>query len=430
MEKVKTMDANEVIQEAESIIEQRRQEAAARMGVEASKVEARRLELAKMREAGLLLDIDVTGISMFSARNTYAELGISADDVRAKRLRAGRRDLFPEHTKRFRSLEARARQNVERHSFQVAAFGQWKWVPWSAYEAFVTTHNEILAELEEVKAHCLAHYDETRENNRVYFEQVAERAWTALLSKYAPGDRVMVQTVGGKSFDSLEDHDAFIEYVVQRALAKMPLPEEIENLVCIDYRTSILYTESELAAEQAAVAEAKAAEAEAREREAEAKQKAYQHQLDEWTAENEAKAKIAAFKKAEMERAREQLAAMASPLDEALDGLRANIYDAVKSLLAGLQKNDGFRGMASKKAAGLLAYWKQLNGGLLQDDDLEAALEDLDSQMKVYATSGRAVKNLQIGDIAAQLDEIAMLTVESARKIAKQGGSRASALEL
>jgi hypothetical protein len=131
-----------------------------------------------------------------------------------------------------------------------------------------------------------------------------------------------------------------------------------------------------------------------------------------------------------MEHAREQLAQMGSPIQEALDGLRQSLYDAVRSLLDGLDKNGGFRGRASAKAAELYDYWRQLNGGLLKDEELDRALETLDAKMQAYQTATSGTRDTHIGDITNALSEIAALTNEQTRKLRRQGPSRASALEL
>lgn len=414
----------------ETPIEERRRQAAQRLGVDPNRVQVHRLELAKLREAGLLVDIDAYGFSMFQTRVTPTEAGWGGEDIRVQRLRPGSKDLFPEHARKLRSLEARARQNLHANSHEIHAFGQYRWLPWSAYETFIAKHNELLAELETVKAEILARYDKILEENRSYFAEVAERSWVSMLSQYTPGDRVMIQTTDGVAFDSTTDHDRFIEYVVQRALAKMPLREEITAGVRIDYKTTILYSDAEVAAEAMVAAQARSEEAEAERRRAEAQHQQFRLRLAQREEERQSEARIEAYKRAELEHAREQLAQMSSPIQEALDGLRANLYDAVASLLAGVQKNGGFRGKASTKAAELLEYWRRLNGGLLQDDELDQALVTLDGMMAQYQASEPASRDAQLGDITSALAEISALTVASARKLEKEGPSRAAALEL
>jgi len=309
-------------------------------------------------------------------------------------------------------------------------FGEWAWLPWTAYPEFKAKHAEILDELDTVKARILAEYDDVREQNRAYFERVARRAWKDMLADHAPGDHVMIRTTDGISFDSRDGYNDFIAYVVQKALGKMPLSEEIERDVRIDYRTSILYGEHEFAQDQAALVQARAEEAEAVEREAGARYRKRQAEIDAWTATSKAQAEIEAFKQAEIAHAREQLIEMGSPIQDALNGLRENLYNAVKALLDGVERNKGFRGKASGKAAELYAYWQRLNGNLLQDEELETELERLDNLMATYKSSKQQGRESEINSITTTLGEIAALTNAEARKLRKHTTSRAAALEL
>ena len=391
----------------ESTIQARKEEAAARLGVDVSQVDSHKLQLREMRENGLLLDMDVHGISMAQCKVTFAELGIGAADVRTSRMRTGHKDLFPENSKKLRSLEARARANLTAHSFRIAQFGGWSWMPWTAYDEFKAKHDEIVADLEEAKAEILARYDEVYEENLAYFQMVADKAWCAHLSGYGPDEEVMVLIHKGPVF-ARKDKELFVDYIVQQALSKMPLREEIVNGIRIAYRTSILYGEAELLEEEAVKAQAEKAEAQ--------------------TVLSSQAAKIEAIKQAELEHARAQLSQMGSPLTAALDQLQASIYDAPTQLLEGLQKNDGFKGRASEKAAGLLSYWKKLNGGLLQDKELEAVLGTLDGQVRAYGRQAQDTRD--VGQIIATLNQVAALSSEEARKIRNVGPSRASALEI
>jgi hypothetical protein len=405
-------------------IETRKQETADRLGIDVSRVHSQRIELGRLRESGLLIDLDIHGISMFSVQTSFAELGIGADDVRTERMHAGRKDLFPKLSKKLRSLEARARQNLEKYSHVVPAFGQYRWLPWTAYGEFITAHNEIVADLEIAKAEAISRWDEIYEENRRFFSSAAEQAWKALLGQHAPGDEVMIVTNDGPVFNSRYDHNYFVKYLTQKALGKMPVREEIASLVRIDYTTSILYDDTELLAQDAQrealnvdIARSKVEQAEA------------EHQVWEMkAAENRYDATIGAFRKAEMEHARAQLAAMGSPIQDALDGLRTNLYDAVQSLLEGLRKNSGFKGRASTRAAELYSYWKTLNGGLLQDAELDQALAGLDAEMRSYQSAGKDGREGQLGTITGALVEISTLTAESARKMRSEN-ARAAALE-
>jgi hypothetical protein len=407
-------------------IEERRQEAAEALGIDVEQVQIHQLEIDAMRNSGLLIDLDVHGISMLYARVSMAEMGISANDVRAKRLRTGSKDLFPDHTKRLRSLEQRARTNLAQNSYPASAFGPWRWLPWTAYPEFIEKHKAILEELRGIKEDLLDWYEDIRAENAAYFEEVALRAWKALLGSYGPGTNVVVLTKDGYKFErgQLEE---FTRFIVDRALAKMPTPEEIESQVRIDYQTAILFSTSEIAAEQAALAQAQAAQAQAQLAQAEAAQAEFELTLEQHSAEQKAQAEIEAYRRAEIEHAREQLEQWGSPLQEALDTLRAAVHNAVRDLLQGIEKNDGFRGRASTRAAGLLDRWKQLNGGLLKDDELEAELEALNAAMQRYQVS--EARSATIGDIEATMTSIITMTAASAERIAASASSRAATLE-
>lgn len=409
-----------------SVIE-RQQQAAERLGVQIDKVHVIEQEMKSMREAGLLIDLDIHGISQFSARVTYEEMGIDQGDVRSERLRTGSKDLFPVHAKKLRSLEARARQNLEKWAQKVSAFGQWRWLPWTAYEEFRTQHDQIVAEMQAVVDDAASSWDVVAEENARYWARVAERAWRDMLSHRDIGEDFVILTTSGVKFERWQ-RDAFVDYVVARAIGKMPGVESIRQ-TRIDYKTSILYAESEITAEQAAATEARARLAEAQRIEAEAEVALIDIESQRRLAAATERARIEAIKAAEMEHARRQLLAMGSPIQEALDSLRNTLYQAVSSSLEGLRKNGGFKGRASSKLADLYQYWKSMNAGLLRDDELEQALVELNDKMMTYVATDGEARQAQIGDIEAQLVELVTLTNNEARRIDSQAAQRATALE-
>ncbi|RKY06935.1 MAG: hypothetical protein DRP56_06550 [Planctomycetota bacterium] len=407
---------------SQSQIDNRQEQAAQKLGVETSQVNRVRIELDALKENGILCQIHVHGTSMFSVRVRYDELGIGADDPRTERLRTGSKDLFPIHSKKLRSLEARARQNLVKHSFQVTAFGGYRWLPWTAYQDFIAKHKEITAELEQVKESACREWESIESQNREYFGQIAQRAWIALTSIYSRGDRAVVMTTDCKAFD-LDDMAGFVNYVADRACYKMPSPDQIRREVKIDYQTAVLFSDSELAAERTLIEQEKAAQQQA--------QQAAEHaRANRYVERGEQNAKIAAYKQAELEHARQQMAEMTSPLTDTLNALRGRIYEAVRKSIAGLHKSGGFKGRASSKVAGLFKLWKTLSGGLLKDDELEAALSELNTQMQGYqGATSREMQMGMIGDIQEQLEKIAVQTSVTAQEIAEAADSRAGNLE-
>jgi hypothetical protein len=413
-----------------SVIAARRQAAADRLGVDVDRVRVVQQELRTMREAGILIDVDFHGSSMLRAKATHTEAGISADDMRAERIRMGTKDLFPEHAPQVRSIENGLRHFVETNTTRVPAFGHWVWLAWTNYEHFVESYEEFVERLEAVKQDAIRRYDEIREENRRWHERAAERAWRSIASQYAPDDKVVILTDDRAEF-TLEQKDRFVEWVVQKALSKMPLPRELEHGIYIEYQTSILYSDAELAADEAALEQAKSEAARARAAAAEASRRVFDVESQKRYEEAQRKARIAAYQAAELERAREQLARMSSPILDALSALDETIHEAVSRSLESLRKHGGFKGRGASKLARLFPMWKRLNGGVLNDAELEVELKELDELMRSYQAAGdKDVRDAQVGDIMAQLAEIAAMTSEATRETRRKGTSRAAALEL
>jgi hypothetical protein len=63
------------------------------------------------------------------------------------------------HSKKLCSLESCTRQNLERHSYAINAFSQYRRLSWSVYKEFKARHDEILTDLAVTKADILASYD-------------------------------------------------------------------------------------------------------------------------------------------------------------------------------------------------------------------------------------------------------------------------------
>lgn len=70
---------------------------ARQLGIEEQKVRTYQISLNWMLEHGTLVDVHAYGMSLFNTPATLAELGIQSGDVRAKRLRPGRRELIVAH---------------------------------------------------------------------------------------------------------------------------------------------------------------------------------------------------------------------------------------------------------------------------------------------------------------------------------------------
>ena len=389
------------------------------------------LDIQKMREMGVLVDIDIHGGSLFTTGTSWAELGIPSSDTRRKRLTRGSKDLIPAlYLGRLRSLETRFRQSLEKHSFVLQGFRPFRWIPFTAYESWHKEWDELQAELDGLKAELLERYDEFVDQIAGDFGQIAREAWDAIRARRPldAGPFALITEHG--AFDSL---DAFTDHVIQRAIAQMPSREQIEQDLYVDYKNALVATGADLEAERL--------------RQDQIRTQRGQEQAEQRLAWNDAWAKeewvrldlreveemqdirlraerqkLAAMRQAELEHARAQLANTVSPLTEVVEQFRAQIYQDVQAIAASVQRNGHLRGKVAERAKGLLDTYRLL-GAAVGDDELETALLDLRGRLdQVPAEKG--AKKYDVASVEVALRQIADITHEQAIVVNERAGTR------
>ncbi len=435
-----TAIATETVTEEVILVEDRRRQHAERYGLEVDRVHAIQLDLQRLRELGTLVDIDIHGTSMFTGRATYAELGIPKNDLRRTRLKAGSKDLIPKlYIGRLRSLEVRFRQSLEKHSYPIGAFGSYRWVPYTAYHKWREEWDALQVEWAELKQEILDHYDEFVDRLADDFRAIAGEAWAALRAR-SPNAVIVLPDA---AFEP-DEYDEFVDYIVARAIAKLPSREAIEAGLYVDYRTALVLGQADIEADALARERLRQErEREAMELRAEQEHQALelrQKQMAIWEKEQEARlriaaeeAKLRAMHEAELEHARQQMREMVSPFQEIFDQLRAQIHDNVMEILDSVRKLGYVHGkISNERIPGLVELFKLLN--VHGDDELEAALQELQARLSAAPPAGDSGKRDRVRDsesIAAQLQAIANLTLESAEAVKRSlRPSRASVLEV
>jgi len=373
-------------------IAERKQRIAER--VETDDIATVQLDIARMKELGVLVDVDLHGFSMFTRRATWSELGIDGKSVRRKRLKRGSKDMLPkQYMSTLHSLSTRFRQSLDRHSFVLEGFKPWRWVPFTAYEA-----------------------------------------WQDECPKDA-GDFALV-TRGG-TFGS---RDEFKAHVVNRALAQLPTPEQIESGLYATYRNAMVATgadvESEWARETELAAQREIAWQEARTIEEEERAKRRQIEIEVADAEHQAEVqrrererRMRLMRQAELEHAKEQLAETVNPLQEVVEQFRAQIHADVLEIRDSIASNGYIHGKVAKRAKGLLDTYRIL-GAATGDAELEDSLVALRGQLQKRTADGK--QTYDVAAVEGALKDVATLTHEAAVEVAKRAGAhtRAGALEL
>lgn len=386
----------------------RRQQAAEMIGDDENTIGAAYVQLKQLRQLGLLIDIDVRGVSMFSASATFAEWGIADADAESKdRLSGGMEYLIPKvYVKQIRSIESGARQLLDDYAVKnITGFAPRRWMPFTAYPTWKAKHEQKAAELEGVKRDIIRKYDELKTLAAADFAKIARRAWRSITAHGY--DAILVK---GRAF---EDEDEFVGHVVSRAMLKFPAKADIKKNMRLEYYTSILEDDADVA-QRLLDEERTQSEREALRR------------SSEW-ADAEAQARLESMQQAELERARRQLAEMGSPLDEVVNALRSRLKTDVQSILAGVQKNGFLRGKVAEKGAGLLELYDLMS--VANDWELRNKLAALRTAIgPIGDERAKDAPERDVAEIKAVLEDIVELASTQAAGMAVNG--RFSALEV
>lgn len=346
----------------------RKAEASARLGVAPDHIRGVQFELDILRRQGILVDLNISGVGMFTRQATWMELGIPEEDARRARLTRGQKFLIPEEqVKRLRSVESQMRQVLERWSHRVTGFYPYRWIPYTAYDKFREEWQELVMRFDNVKWDILEAYDYNLDLLVEDFHQVAASAWQSIRSNHqVPNGAALIVTLDGVIYP---DVDAFTDAIVQRALARMPSRERIEAELHADYTTALVYGEQDVAADMLAAnrvtyqIEQERAKADAARQDAYLQQHLvetqYQHKETLLRlAEEEKRLKIQGMLQAEAEHARQQLQRAASPFEEIFTALRRQMADDCQAMLESIQKNGYVRGKIAEKGRGLLELYQ------------------------------------------------------------------------
>lgn len=366
------------------------------------------LDFSQMMNEGLLVDINAHNLGIFKRTASWEQLGIRPEDARRARLGKGHQKLAPSKiVNKLASFETRIRSNLDNYSFQIRAFGDWRWLPLTAYDEWRERHDELTAELQAfIQSEILDKWDEIEAANREYFEASAERAWKAWqATRQEEGyDEAVVIIKGRGVYKSKED---FVASVVSEGMRSAPSREEVEEMN-ISYETGYIFLPPEIT-QMYARAKREEAEAVAAEADAIARRRREREALSQVEARKEA------IRQAEMERARQQLAEIGSPFDEVTQKLRARIHEDVVSIAEHIEKYGYMRGRVGSKAEGLYHLYKIL-GGATNDVELEEALKQLDRALAAESPDGTARHTARIKDA---LDEIAGVTSKASAELHK-----------
>lgn len=400
-------------------LEQKKETAAAHLGISAAEVETMPFDLTALEQAGIFLNIDTTGFSVLSRQLDWQSLGIELPADKAVYLSPPRTGLLPDnYRKPLLRAASQAHNALCRYSFRFAlcetvlGSSEYRWIPYTAFEAFEKEFAAACETLARAKASVIENYDEILETLRETFRRLATDSAERLAA-----------TVKDEPFD----RDEFIQRTVARALAMIPTPAAIRDGMRIQMRPKVILLGSEMRAEQAHVAKLKLETQETRKAQTEialeiqtnkeiAEIKVKSAERDE-KREQELKERIRQIK---IEAVKREVEAGLSPIKEGLDQLNSTIYEAAKEMAEKLNEAKFVPGGTAKKAREMYRWFKLMN--FTGDQEVETVLAQLNK------IASRDAKTRTADEMKEAVDAVILATSKRARKMLKT--EQLDALEL
>lgn len=402
-----------------SRLEQKKETAASHLGISKAEVETMPFDLSALEQAGIFLNIDTTGFSVLSRQLDWQSLGIELPKDKIVHLSPPRTGLLPDNFRKpLQRAASQAHNALCRYSFRfnlcetVLGSSEYRWIPYTAFEAFEKEFAAALETLARAKAAVIENYPEILETLRATFRELATDSAERLAA-----------TMKDEPFDREE----FIERTILKAMQMIPSLAAIRDGMRIEMKPKVILLGSEMRAEQARVAKLEletniankakaeiAIEIEANKEIAEIKVKsAYEDEKRE----RELRERIRQIK---IEAVKKEMETTLSPLKEGLDQLNNTIYEAAKEMAEKLNDSKFVPGGTAKRAREMYRWFKLMN--FTGDEEVETVLAELDK------IASRDAKARTPAEMKEAVDAVILATSKRARKLLKT--EQLDALEL
>lgn len=373
------------------------------MGFDGDQVEVMHANVAALRNNGMLLDLDITGLTMFDAKTNWTlDMGVDAKDARrsTKRLRIGRKNLLPDT--KLQSIAQRIRAHLLDYSQAMTVFPGYRYVPYTAFMKWWDRHQELMAEWEDHVAWILDNYEGLKADCRADYAKHARDTWTKsvaiqrqyelgafvdlvvadAISKFPTRERIMadLKVALKPPATFLLESEYKAELLRAQRVAQVAEEERIQHRLQTDAwyradkaRADELEAEAEIRKQQAwaATEERRATEAEAAQRIR--------------VAEFQAQEEMAAIRAAQIEIARDVVANTVNPLVEIVAQNRDRIYATLSRLRTNIQKRGWVHGKEADAIRSLREWFQLMN--ITDDNEMESKLMALANSLDAVPAS-------------------------------------------
>jgi len=410
-------------------VEARAERAAGRTGVETGEIERLPFDLSALEDEGVFVNVDASGFGLLDRRLEWHVLGVSLPRGTDLAFRPPRCGLLPDRY-RLPLLRPAARAHAALHKYSyrftltetLLETPAYRWVPWSAFEAFERDFRAAQQALEAARTNVLDQYEAVREE---VVETILKLADDSARRLIATGHVVP---------------EGYRDVIARGIDAAVPSPEDLREKLTLRYRVGVVLLGSEMIAEQRRAREERARvealeeavrlerqQQRARERlvqeelwaEGERIRRRLQAEEEERRREAEVKERLRSLK---LEAAKERLRESLSPIEEGAQQLHAAVFEAAASIRASLRKHGGLPGGSVRRARELTRWFRLMNWQ--SDAQLEALLTELEN----LAGRPSGKRKRDPGPIDQVLSDIVDLCYADARALAEP--HRMVALEL
>jgi hypothetical protein len=387
-------------------------------GLAPDQIRSHEYELSVLRQQGLLVDIDISGLSMFERAAKLDEIGMQPGDIREKRLRPGRKSTLPVRTEieELYSIATSVRSLLNKYSRKIPGFHPYAWISFTAFAEFKKRFTEYQERFYRVVEHLCLCVEGYRDQLAEISANEACQSWKAI-----NGQGYTAVFIDGHVFSSVEQ---YVDAQVERDLASLPDAEQIRAQVRLDYVVGMLFTQVDIEAADVSaeiLKEQLRAEKDANYMRESQEREAFRHQQalhqEREDRERELRERIL---HEEMEHVRQQLAEQGSPFDEMVKAMRVNAAESASEMLQAIKKSGFIHGKVAEKGRGLLEYFNLM--ATHDDRYLQDLLKALDEQLV------KAPKERQVENITGLLEQIDALARKEVKTVLTSGG-RFAAIE-
>lgn len=396
-------------------------------GLESGDIGSVYLQLQMLRRQGILVDVDIHGTTMFARSASLAELGVPRQSLRGKRIRPGQKDLIPRSViGKLKSVEQRMRDCLNKYGQDVTGFRPYRYLHFAAYQPFRERWEKLEREFEAIKADIIENLDDYHSVFLEEYAGLAKEAWDAMMASNGH-ERVLIVHLKNGGSETFEGPDDFVDWVTTRAAPLFPTEAKVLADLHADYKTAILVSQADVAAEEARRDQAVAESAQAAAEHTEATER-------ERVARSEAQIQMEAIRQAELEHARQQLEQVVSPFEELFGNLRAQVYTDARAVADSIRRNGFLNPQVARRVDNLVTTFQMLNA--TDDVDLATLLDTLRTAAQATPRQTGKAGHVTPGDtvaldeLSAALGDVVTATHDAAVAVATRSGTAADLVAL